>query len=297
MENCCPVCGNNKYTTIGKPKINSISRELIDRDYKVVQCTKCKVYYVSPKINFTDEQWSKLYNSEYFAIQSEWLIKKREKELNERLDRAENFLGRSGIKFLDIGTGEGKTLLAGKRRNWDVMGIDIVDNRIQEAKITSINFIKDKFIEHDFPKNHFDFIYLDSVLEHVLNPKEYLDKIEEILKPGGIVYIGVPNEDSLFNDVRKIIFNIIGKKEVSAKIKPFDSPYHVIGFNTNSLKLIIENAGLHIKYFRNFGRKLEFLGSPVNNKAFWIDLLFLFPVEMIGYIIKRDVYFEAYVTK
>jgi 2-polyprenyl-3-methyl-5-hydroxy-6-metoxy-1,4-benzoquinol methylase len=298
MENSCPVCRNIDYTYTGKPKFNSISGKFIDKDYKVVQCTRCRVYYVTPKIDFTDEQWAKLYNSDYFALQSDWLLRKREAELKERFDKAEKLLRyKSDIKFLDIGTGEGKTLLEGSRRNWDVTGIDIVDNRNQEAKNSSINFIKNKFIEYNFPQNHFDFIYLDSVLEHVLNPMEYLIKIQEILKPEGILYIGVPNEDSLFNDVRKWVFRVIGKNELSPKIKPFDSPYHVIGFNTYSLMLIIKYSGLQIKYFRNFGRKMEFLGSPITNKTFWINLLFLFPVELIGYLIKRDVYFEAYVSK
>jgi 2-polyprenyl-3-methyl-5-hydroxy-6-metoxy-1,4-benzoquinol methylase len=46
----------------------------------------------------------------------------------------------NNVKFLDIGTGEGKTLIAGLERNWDVTGIDIVDNRIPEAKTDKINF-------------------------------------------------------------------------------------------------------------------------------------------------------------
>lgn len=298
MENYCPVCKNTDYTDTGKPKINSISGKFIDKDYQVVQCRQCSVYYVAPRIEFTDEQWAELYNSHYFAFQSDWLLRKRAVELRQRFDRAEQLLGyKSDIKFLDIGTGEGKTLLEGKSRNWDVTGIDIVDNRNQDAKIDSINFIKNKFLDYDFPQNQFDFIYLDSVLEHVLNPLEYLNKIHKILKPGGLLYIGVPNEDSLFNDVRKLVFKLIGKTELSPKITPFDSPYHVIGFNTNSLKLIIKYSGLQIKYFRNFGRKMQFLGSPITNKAFWINLLFLFPVELIGYLIERDVYFEAYVSK
>lgn len=298
MSNYCPACRSTEYTAIGKPRLNLISREFVDKDYLVVQCNNCKVYYVSPEINFTDEQWSRLYNSEYFAMQSNILIKRRHKELVKRFERAEKLRETNGdVKFLDIGAGEGKTLIAGLERDWDVTGIDIVDNRIPEAKNDKINFIRGKFIEYDFPENYFDFIYLDSVLEHVLNPKEYLEKIRQILKPGGIIYIGVPNEDSLFNDVRRIIFNLTGKKDISVKIKPFDTPYHVIGFNNRSLRNIIGKAGLKIKYSRNFGRKFSFLNFPITNRGFWIDLLFLFPVETIGYIIHRDVYFEAYITK
>ncbi len=298
MNNICPICNSNQCKIKGSSKTNSISVNFIDKKYKVVQCTNCHSYFVSPQIDFNDEQWSKLYGSEYFANQSKWLIRQRAKELNKRFIKAEYFLSKkTGIKFLDIGAGEGKTLIEGENRGWEVTGIDIVDNRIAMAKTDKIKFIKRKFLECEFTENHFDFRYVDSVLEHILNPIEYLLRIRRILKPGGIVYIGIPNEDSLFNDIRQIMFNLVGKKEISAKIKPFDSPYHVIGFYLNSLTFLIKKLDLEIKYIRNFGRKFDFLSFTPNKKGFWISLFFLFPIEIIGNLIKRDVYIEAYLAK
>jgi SAM-dependent methyltransferase len=297
MLDICPSCGNPSKITIGTPKTNQISAEIINRDYQIVQCSSCQLYYVSPPIDFKDEEWSRLYNSEYFAAQSKWLLKQRKKELNERFNKAESILRNKEIKFLDIGAGEGKTLIEGFKRGWIVTGIDIVDNRIPEAKQDKIHFLKEKFLLAPLPENHYDFIFLDSVLEHVLNPVEYLKKIYTILKPGGIVYVGVPNEDCLFNDVRGSVFKLIGKKDLSAKIKPFDTPYHVIGFNYNSLPFIINKSQLKIHSIKNAGRKFEFLSSSPASKSFWINLLFLFPIEIIGKLLKRDVYFEVFLTK
>lgn len=298
MPKFCPVCHNTEYTIIGKPRTNEISSEFIKKDYNVVQCSKCQTYYVYPEIDFTDEQWSKLYHSEYFADQPESLLKKRAKELEQRLDKAERFIGKNkDIKLLDIGTGEGKTLAAGLQRGWRVTGIDIVDNRNPEAKNNGVEFIQGKFMEYDFPENYFDFIYLDSVLEHVLNPLEYLKKIRNILKPGGILYVGTPDEDNLFNVLKKLALRLRGKKDISVKTRPFDFPYHVVGFNPHSFKYIIDKSGLRIKYFRNFSRKFAFLYSPVSSRVFWISLIFLFPIEIIGNLIRKDLYFEAYLTK
>lgn len=298
MVNNCPVCGSKGYVILGKSKTNSISDKFINKDYNVVKCNNCYSYFVLPQIEFSNEQWSLLYNSEYFSCQSKWLIKQRAKELKQRFDKAKYYLkDKNNIKFLDVGAGEGKTLIEGIGRGWEVTGIDIVDNRIENAKINKIKFTKAKFLEHEFPENYFDFIYLDSVLEHVLNPIEYLIKIKRILKTNGILYVSVPNEDSLFNDVRRIVFNVIGRKGITEKLKPFDSPYHVIGFSFTSFKYLMNKTDLGIKYFRNIGRKFDFLSSPPNKKAFWISLFFLFPIEIIGYIIKRDVYLEAYLTK
>lgn len=294
----CPICYKAEVKIIGYPKINSISINFIDREYKIVQCNNCLIYFVLPQINFTDEEWTQLYNSEYFIHQSKWLIKQRAKELRQRFDKAAGYLqNKRDIQLLDVGTGEGKALVEGKQRGWDVTGIDIVDNRIDYAKDCGIKFICAKFLEYELPDNSFDFVYFDSVLEHVLDPAAYLIKIKKVLRPGGIVYIGVPNEDSLFNSIRRLVFNLTGRKQLSEKLKPFDSPYHVTGFNIQSLEFIIKRTGLEIKYFRNFGRKMDFLSYSILTKGFWISLLFLFPIEMIGYIIKKDVYLESYLIK
>jgi ubiquinone/menaquinone biosynthesis C-methylase UbiE len=298
MNSICPLCNSNKYKIIGTPITNSISKNFIIRNYSVVQCNECQLYYIIPPISFTSKQWSELYNSEYFSQQSNWLIKKRRIELNQRFDKALSFLkATDNISLLDIGTGEGKTLIEGSKRNWNVTGIDIVDNRIDEAKREKIKFIKGNFLDLNLPENHFDFIYIDSVLEHVINPKEYLVKINRILKKGGIAYIGVPNEDSLFNDIKKIAYRLTGKKNLSAKIKPFDSPYHVIGFNKNSLNKIFNDTEFEILYIRNFGRNFDFLSHKPDQRGFWIGLFFLLPVEFIGRLTSRDVYLEAYIEK
>jgi ubiquinone/menaquinone biosynthesis C-methylase UbiE len=297
MQASCPICENYDKRIVGKSKVNNLAIKFIEKDYNIVQCNNCKLYYVSPTIEFSDKQWSQLYHSEYFSSQTEWLLKKRTEELAKRFEQAESLLVKnSKINFLDVGAGEGKALLEAAKRNWISTGIDIVDNRIEEAKSDKINFIETKFLEYSFPDNHFDFIYMDSVLEHVLNPKEYLKKIKRILKPGGIVYIGVPNENSLFNDVRKMIFYFIGRKHISVRIKPFDTPYHVVGFNKKSLKYLINDLNFKILIFRNIGRRFEFLSSKPYQPIFWVMLL-LTPIDFLAVILKKDYYYQTFITK
>jgi SAM-dependent methyltransferase len=297
MADYCPVCKVKDVKILGGSKTNSISSKFLTSHYDVVQCKNCQIYFVSPEIPFSDKQWAALYNSEYFSNQTNWLIKQRNKDLIQRFDRAESFIGKKKINFLDIGTGEGKTLIEAQNRGWKSEGIDIVDNRIEDAKLSNIKFIEAKFLEYEFPDDNYDFIYLDSVLEHVLSPLEYLIKIKRILKPGGIVYIGVPNEDSLFNDIRRLAFNFTGKNGISEKIRPFDAPYHVVGFNLNSLNHIIKKMNFRIKYLRNFSKKFYFLSAPPTHRSFWISLIFLFPIEIIAYLTRREIYFEAFITK
>lgn len=105
-------------------------------------------------------------------------------------------------KFLDIGCGEGYTLIEASEKGWDTWGIDIIDSRVEDARSKEIHFIKGDIFKAKFPGDHFDCIYMDSTLEHILDPVSYLTEIQRILRKGGTLYISVPNEECLFNDVK-----------------------------------------------------------------------------------------------
>lgn len=295
-NNLCPICGENSFTFVGKPKTNALTNKLIKNEYSVVKCTSCTVYFVNPKIEFTFKEWKTLYENDYFGNQTDWLIKKREKELNERFSRLKQKSKINIETFLDVGCGEGKTLAKAQALGWEAWGVDVVDNRSKEARHENIRFKAGTFVNANFPDDYFDCIYCDSVLEHVLNPVEYLIEIHRILKKGGVVYIGVPNEESFFNDIKKLMFNLFRRKQRAAQLKPFDSPYHIVGFTKKSLTFVVNENKFKILEFRNFGRKFEFLGFKPNMRGFWISLILL-PVEFIGKFLSRDVYFDVILTK
>lgn len=294
--NFCPICGKESFNVVGKPKTNALTSKLVKKDYSIVQCTACTAYFVNPQIEFTFEEWKTLYENDYFGNQTDWLIRKREKELNERFSRLNQKSKNDIGTFLDVGCGEGKTLVKAQTFGWEAWGVDVVDNRSKEAKHEKIRFIIGTLVNAKLPNDYFDCIYCDSVLEHVLNPVEYLKEIHRILKKDGVVYIGVPNEESFFNDIKKLIFCFLRNKQIAAQLKPFDSPYHIVGFTKKSLTYTITENKFKILEFRNFGRKFEFLGFKPSARGFWISLVLL-PVEFIGKFLGRDVYFDVILTK
>lgn len=288
----CPICGFSESDIIGLPVANPIAQKIIKADYKIVQCKNCELYFVSPELNLSKNEWQQLYNSDYFIENTNWLEKRRKDDLKNRLDKLYSYLNnQQGINFLDIGCGQGYGLCESRSRGWNTTGVDVHDNRIGAARSDGINFYLGTLKEAGLKEKHFDIIYIDSVLEHVPNPMEYLEIIKSLLKPDGVIYIGVPNEDSFLNDVRKLSLILRNKKKRSAKLKPLDSPYHIIGFNRTSLKYMINKSGLKQVYFNNFSRKLEFLGFKFGSIGFWTGI-FLIPVEFGGWLFRKDTYFE-----
>lgn len=60
----------------------------------------------------------------------------------------------------------------------------------------NVNFIYSLFEELKF-ENRYDYIFCSYVLEHVLNPMQILDIAYQALKPGGKLFITVPNANAL----------------------------------------------------------------------------------------------------
>jgi SAM-dependent methyltransferase len=291
----CPLCGSNADKTIGKPGISSQALEFIRNDYSVIQCSVCKYYFVSPTIDFTQDEWTKLYNSSYFAEMTGWHKNQRIVDIKSRFKKLKNFYNNNIEHFLDTGCGEGLGLIEASHLGWKSYGIDISDNRTGEAKSGDINFISGNLLEANLPDDFFDCIYMDSVLEHLIDPVTYLKELNRIMKKGGILYIGVPNEDSLFNDVKKILYRL-KRNHISEKIKPFDSPYHVGGFNKTSLPVAAAKANFKIVELRNFAARFEYRKYSTSSKNFWMHL-FMLPVDLLAILFRKEIYLEAYLKK
>jgi SAM-dependent methyltransferase len=91
-------------------------------------------------------------------------------------------------KILDIGCCTGKALKQfSEFENFDLYGIDIRDEGVEDIYFKASNIEKDKI---PYPDNYFDIVYSKSVLEHVKNTDNFISESRRILKPGGI-FIGL----------------------------------------------------------------------------------------------------------
>ncbi len=292
----CPLCKSSRYSFIGLPEIDLSIKKYFDQNYSVIKCLDCSFYFLNPILRLSDSQLKILYNESYFSPMSSLYEIIRQKSRKERLDKIQTYCKQGIINFLDVGCGEGYTLLEANKRDWNAFGVDIFDNRVIETKKISDKFILGDLISAEFSDNYFDIIYIDSVMEHITNPYDYLLEMNRILKPGGTAYIGVPNEDCLFHDLKKLKIYLSVNKMISSRLKPFRSPYHIGGFNKKSLRKAIANSGFELIKLRNFAGRLNFLNPKLFSREFWIAIALL-PVNLIAFILRREEYLEAYIRK
>ena len=105
---------------------------------------------------------------------------------------------------LDLGCGNGQHSLKAAKRCKKVVGVDynqrqlkIAQKSAKDKKIKNIEFLKlDLEKKLAFKKNIFDKILCLDILEHLKKRKQFLSEIKRVLKPGGIVFISVPNKNT-----------------------------------------------------------------------------------------------------
>jgi SAM-dependent methyltransferase len=292
----CPICGGSPSIEVGSPQVSLQAAPFVKADYCVVRCGTCSFYFVAPEVSLSREDWERLYGEEYFEEMVPWWARKREQDRKHQLEWLERSSDGETERFLEIGCGEGRVLVEALSRGWKPCGIDITDNRIDAARSEDIDFVKGDLFEASFPNASFDSVYMNSVLEHVVDPLSLLREVKRVLRTGGILFFGVPNEDCLYNDARQVLFRLCGKGRLSARLCPFKPPYHVGGFTRRSLMRALEKTGFDIVRLRNFAGEYEWRKYKLFSRPFLIHFLML-PVHLIAIALGKRVYFEVIARK
>ena len=168
--------------------------------------------------------------------------------------------------LLDVGAGTGEFLKAAKEKSWKVTGVEPNQNAVALAQEKGIVLYPEL---KDLINQKFDVITLWHVLEHISNLEEVVKELSELLKPGGILVIAVPN------------YNSYDAKHYKEFWAAYDTPRHLWHFSKNAIiDLFKENFKLRkiepmlfdSFYVSLLSEKYK-TGSNFSLKAFWIGLL------------------------
>lgn len=289
MKIKCKVCGNYENKLIGKPVIFKTFPRASLLNYEIHQCNICEYYFVTPEIDLSQDEWSDLYENDYFAKANitPWQIKLHDLERKDRLNLIQSRLRIKKGKFLDLGCGEGFVLNEAFNNGFDPYGVDIAYNITPEN--SKFNFYKGNIFEANFPDNYFSVIYMDSVLEHILNPMETISELNRILNPNGVLFVIVPNEDSLNNSVISLMYALTFQSQKYGKIKPFITPYHVHGFNRVSLRTALDRNLFKEIEITTFGGNYTFWRSHKFGTRHYFQDILTYPIGLLSIIINRQV--------
>jgi 2-polyprenyl-3-methyl-5-hydroxy-6-metoxy-1,4-benzoquinol methylase len=197
MENLssCPVCGIKIFTLF----LKSNDYFLTNEEFSIMICASCGMKFVNPRPD--PNEIRKYYESSDYVSHGgqknalnyiyknvrKYSIKKKYKLVKEHA---------KSKKLLDIGCGTGEFIFFCKQMGFDVQGIEPGEKPRSFAKAKYHVDVEDETYLDKIVIAEFDIITMWHVLEHVHKLHERMNKMREILKPGGTLIIAIPNNNS-----------------------------------------------------------------------------------------------------
>ncbi|MCA9902366.1 MAG: class I SAM-dependent methyltransferase [Anaerolineae bacterium] len=215
----------------------------------LVQCLDCKLVFVGRRPE-TNELYA-LYGETYFHNDESGTVGyshylKDEMNIRKTFARRLRNLGKfvqSG-KLLDVGCAAGFFLDEARKLGWQVQGVDVSDYIVQYARSRfGYDVRQGSLLAQDFPQGAYDLVTLWDVIEHVPDPKAYIQHVADLLRSGGIVALATP-------DINSIPARLTGQRWVGYKL----SEEHVYYFSQRTLSQMLEDAGFEIVRVRHVGK-------------------------------------------
>ena len=106
----------------------------------------------------------------------------------------------SAGSVLDVGCSSGAFLYQLNQRfpgSYQILGTDVSGPALNYAESAGVPVIRGDFLGESLAGRNFDAVTFWAVLEHLVDPKPFLEKAWSLLNPGGLCFILVPNMDSL----------------------------------------------------------------------------------------------------
>lgn len=217
----CPVCKTNIDEKLFiKTYVSSFSK----KEYKLYHCSFCELEWWEPLesfSNFYEEEGCESYTLFHMGLK---------KEIEENHKMFFKLIPIKSGKILDVGCGDGIFLEEAKKRGYEVWGIDFDQKSIrvcQEKRGLENTFVMtpQEFLRVAQEKElKFDVITFFEVLEHQDKPREFLECIKKMIKPGGYLAGSVPNRE-LIKGVKK-----------SLNYSQYNFPvHHFLWFNKKAL--------------------------------------------------------------
>jgi 2-polyprenyl-3-methyl-5-hydroxy-6-metoxy-1,4-benzoquinol methylase len=220
----CPICGSAEDEPL-----------FVKHGFTFVRCTRCALVFVNPQLEeevVLEEYRTAATNDLWFEV----LTSERQQELDrakfaEVLDALEPNRG----KLLDVGCSIGLFLHLAQGRGWDVIGLEPAPRAREHARtVYGLDVRNETLDEAGLPEGGFDAVALLSVLEHAANPLALLRECGRVLRPGGALYMIVPNVESLACRV------------LGAETRTFDGRNHLVYFSAATLADALGRAGFQV---------------------------------------------------
>jgi SAM-dependent methyltransferase len=160
-----------------------------------VECRRCGLVYMNPRL--TENAIERFYDAVYAAGSSVAFESSQDKRSAYMLDTLARFLPTGTPHVLDIGCGAGQLLAAAQHRGWQISGSELSGVAVARAsEQLGVPIFHGDFRDMGLAPGSVDAVIMQSVVEHLRAPIDFLRDSSALLKPGGVLMFNVPNPAS-----------------------------------------------------------------------------------------------------
>lgn len=153
-------------------------------------------------------------------------------------------------RLLDVGCGSGAYGASLIRLGWRVDGIEIDAGAATRASQAGLNVQTGAAETAALPAAAYDAITLWHTLEHLSEPLAALRRLRPALRPGGRLWVEVPNADGW------------AARATGAGWRHLDLPRHRFHFTPTSLRLILDLSGFDLLRLEHIPNPYGLAGAP-----------------------------------
>lgn len=240
------------------------------RPYWAVRCAECGLLCADPMPEMSLLQFQQVYSENYY--QTGWRdrgegyldpakVASMEQEARDQRLEIERRTGLSTGAILDIGCGDGRYLKEFQQAGWKVAGVEISEYiaRLAEKRL-GIQIYSNPLESLDLEPEQFDLVRLKHCIEHLADPRTVLQKVAQLLRPGGYAVIDTDNAGGLRSRAENSIRRLLGRtlsrsivkcltgKDLDTKYGRLSPPIHLYSFDLSTLTRLLDEVGLQVLY-------------------------------------------------
>ncbi|MEW6418480.1 MAG: class I SAM-dependent methyltransferase [Nitrospirota bacterium] len=201
-------------------------------------CRNCGIVFL--KNIPSDEDIKNIYNNFYFKDGQKFPTEGFKLDNNPAYINAKKRLkiireiGPERGRLLDIGCGTGIFLKIASFF-YESIGFDISRCATELAvKNLGVKAICGTIFDIDFRSQLFDVITMWDVIEHLKDPNNYIEKVSQIIRPGGLLVLSTGNIKSLMFRIQKKNWHLL------------TPPQHLFYFSPQTISVLLKNHGFKI---------------------------------------------------
>ncbi len=173
------------------------------------------------------------------------------------------YIPEGAVRILEVGCNDGAFCATLKRTDREIWGLEMNIEAAQKA-IEICNYVLTgdfNEVYEQLPKNHFDCVIFNDVLEHIYSPWETIQKVKPLLTEKGVIVSSIPNFRYIANIFTEIIWH--GEFRYKPEGGILDDT-HIRFFTPKSIQRMYQEQGYEV-----------LINEGINPSKSWKEKLFI----------------------